>query len=71
MKMSAAKKALETDNPRVVAVAEVLLTVFEKQGREHDIMQLKGRFPRLDDKEVMQSIYHMPMGKVRRLAWHS
>lgn len=71
LKMSATKTGLETNNPRVVAVAEVLLTVLEKQGREHDIMQLKRRFPRLDDREVMQSIYHMPMGKVRRLAQHS
>ena len=40
--MSVIKKALETDNSRIVAVTEVLLTVFEKQGREHDIIQLKG-----------------------------
>lgn len=58
---------LNPESPRVVAIAEVLLTVFRLQERKHEAVQLKQRFPRLDqdDKEVMQSITIMPMGKLR------
>ncbi|KAH8822013.1 hypothetical protein F5884DRAFT_828166 [Xylogone sp. PMI_703] len=59
-------KVLKSDNPRVVAIAEILLKIFQLQGREHDIVKLKERFPRLDDKEVMQSIDYMPLGPLRR-----
>jgi tetratricopeptide (TPR) repeat protein len=62
-----ATKVFGPDHPRVMMIAEVLLAVFRRQGREQDIIRLKERFSRLDDKEIMHSIDHMTLGLVRRL----
>ena len=64
-------KVLKPNNPRVAAIAEVLLKIYQLQSREHDINRLRERFPQLDDKEVMRSIDHMPLEPLRRRMTHS
>jgi tetratricopeptide (TPR) repeat protein len=59
-------RVLDASNPRVIAIAELLLKVYTMQEREADITKLKEEFPRVEDDELLSSIDHMPLGKLRR-----
>lgn len=60
------KKVLKPDNPRVIAIVKVLCTIFQRQNREQEIVLLKKTYPRLDDKDVMNCVEHMPLGLLQR-----
>jgi len=46
----AKSKVLNMDNPRTIAIAELLATIYRVQGREADIKALKLKVPMMSDK---------------------
>lgn len=54
---------LAPDNPRVAATASLLLQIYRAQGRDAEVLDLKARFPRLEEPEARGSIDHLPFGR--------
>jgi len=47
-------KSLALDNPRTVAIAELLLRIYRLQGRENDIAAMKMRVPNADEIDISE-----------------
>ncbi|RYC58183.1 hypothetical protein CHU98_g8031 [Xylaria longipes] len=58
-------KLLSPSNSRVIATAEVLLRIYEEQGRTNEIDELKERFPDVGSNKARASIDNLPMPRWR------
>ncbi|KAI8625173.1 hypothetical protein F5Y19DRAFT_467276 [Xylariaceae sp. FL1651] len=63
-------KILSPDNSRVVATAEILLRIYEEQGRDDEIDELKRRFPTVGGNKAKTSVDNMPLPKWRAKQSH-
>lgn len=57
----AVTKVLDESSPRLLAIAKILLSIYERQDRVYDITTLRARFPRVENDDVLASIDHMPL----------
>ncbi|KAI8950495.1 hypothetical protein F4801DRAFT_579348 [Xylaria longipes] len=58
-------KLLSPSNSRVIATAEVLLRIYEEQGRTNEIDELKERFPDVGSNKARASIDNLPLPRWR------
>ncbi|KAI0450502.1 hypothetical protein F5B21DRAFT_508143 [Xylaria acuta] len=58
-------KLLSPSNSRVIATAEILLRIYEEQGRNNEIEELKERFPDLGSNKARTSIDNLPLPRWR------
>ncbi|KAI0868247.1 hypothetical protein GGS24DRAFT_223260 [Hypoxylon argillaceum] len=58
-------KNLSPSNSRVIATAEILLRIYEEQGRTDEIEKLKQRFPDLGSNQARISIDNLPLPRWR------
>lgn len=59
-------KIFELDNPRTIAIADLLHRVYSEKGRQSEADVLETKFPKLLDKSTLRSIDHLPLGPLRR-----
>ncbi|KAI0976495.1 hypothetical protein F4678DRAFT_417364 [Xylaria arbuscula] len=52
---------LSSDNSRVIATAEVLLRIYEEQGRSLEIEEIKRKFPNVGSNEARASVDRLPL----------
>jgi len=57
---------LPTDNARVLDVAEMLMRIYQADGREDDLKELKRRFPRVGTWGTRRSMDFLPLDKIVR-----
>lgn len=60
------KRALSAESPRVTATVRLLIQIYQEQGRDADIMDLKDTFPLTSSIESLQSIDHLPLSRIKR-----
>ncbi|KAI0805386.1 hypothetical protein GGR55DRAFT_690707 [Xylaria sp. FL0064] len=58
-------KLLNSSNARVIATAEILLRIYEEQGRTREIEELKSRVPEVGRDEVRTSVDKLPSPRWR------